>query len=165
MMLQDLGQYDEAARSCARTRILTRNNYWGALTTSWLEYGRGDLPEALRWSGEAATLEPGHSFITFYRIELMLMLRLVEQAREAARQIVTTDEAHLQLMRASLELAEHGPAGLRAYLDDSGTAALSSPNRARRCRTALPRRGRPEEGAGGSRCVARGTGLQGNRLV
>ena len=33
-------------------------------------------------------------------------------------------------MRASLELAEHGPAGLRAYLDDSGTAALSSPNRA-----------------------------------
>ena len=128
MMLQDLGQYDEAARSCARTRILARDNYWGALTTSWLEYGRGDLAEALRWSGEAATLEPGQSFVAFYSIDLMLTLRLVEQARAAARQIVTTDEANLQLMRASLELAEHGPAGLRAYLDDAGTAALSNPN-------------------------------------
>ena len=127
MNLQDLGQYDEAARSCARTRILARDNYWGAYTTSLLEYGRGDLSEALRWSGEAAALEPGQGFIAFYRIDLMLMLRLVEQARAAARQIVTTDEASLQQMRASLELAEHGPAGLRAYLDDAGTAALSSP--------------------------------------
>ena len=58
----------------------------------------------------------------------MLSLRLVEQAREALRHIVTTDEARMQLMRASVELAEHGPAGLRAYLDDSGTAALSSPS-------------------------------------
>jgi len=128
MMLQDLGQYDEAARSCARTRMLARDNYWGALTTSWLEYGRGDLPEALRWSGEAATLAPSQSYIAFYRIDLMLTLRLVEQARAAARQIVTTDEARLQEMRASLELAEHGPAGLRAYLEDAGTAALSNPN-------------------------------------
>jgi TolB-like protein/DNA-binding winged helix-turn-helix (wHTH) protein len=128
MMLQDLGQYDEAARSCARTRMLARDNFWGALTTSWLDYGRGDLSEALRWSGEAAALEPSQSFIAFYRVDLMLTLRLVEQARAAAREIVTTDEARLQEMRASLELAEHGPAGLRAYLEDAGTAALSNPN-------------------------------------
>ena len=96
MMLQDLGQYDEAARSCARTRILARDNYWGAFATSWLEYGRGDLPEALRWSGEAASprARPERRRVLPHR--LMLMLRLVEQARAASRQIVTTDEASLQ---------------------------------------------------------------------
>ncbi len=128
MMLQDLGQFDEAARSCTRTRILARENYWGAFATAWLEYGRGDLPEALRWSGDALALEPSQSGIAFNRIDWMLMLRLVEQARAASRQIVTTDEASLQAMRASLELAEHGPAGLRAYLDVAGTAALSKAN-------------------------------------
>jgi len=127
LMLQDLGQNDEAARACNRTRTLTRDNHWGAFITAWLEYGRGNLLEALHWSTEAANLEPGQAAPAFFRIEVMLMLRLVEQAREALKQIVTTDEARMQLMRASVELAEHGPAGLRAYLDDSGKAALSSP--------------------------------------
>jgi tetratricopeptide (TPR) repeat protein len=128
LMLQDLGQNDEAARACARTRTLTRDNHWAAFITAWLEMGRGDLLAALHWSTEAANLEPGQAAPAFFRIEVMLMLRLVEQAREALRQIVTTDEARIQLMRASVELAEHGPAGLRAYLDDSGKAALSSPS-------------------------------------
>ena len=128
LTLQDLGQNDEAARACARTRALTRDNHWGADVTSWLEYGRGDLLESVRWSTEAARLEPGQAASAFFRIEMMLMLRLVAQSREALRQIVTTDEARMQMMRASVELAEHGPAGLRAYLDDSGTAALSSPS-------------------------------------
>lgn len=127
LMLQDLGQYDEAVRACARTRMLNRDNYWVPFVTSWLESGRGNLLEALRLSTEAASLEPGQGAPAFYRIDLMLTLRLVEQAREALRHIVTTDEAREQLMRANVELAEHGPAGLRAYLDDSGTAALSSP--------------------------------------
>jgi TolB-like protein/DNA-binding winged helix-turn-helix (wHTH) protein/Tfp pilus assembly protein PilF len=126
LMLMDLGQYDDAAPACARMRTLTRNNHWGAFVTSWLENGRGDLLEALHWSTEAARIEPGQAAPAFYRIEIMLTLRLVEQAREALRHIVTTDEARMQLMRANVELAEHGPAGLRAYLDDSGTAALSS---------------------------------------
>lgn len=127
MMLLDLGQNDEAARACARTRMLNRDNYWVPLVTSWLELGRGDLLEALRLSTEAAQLAPGEGGPAFARIDVMLMLRLVEQARAAMRQIVTTDEARVQLMRANVELAEHGPAGLRAYLDDSGTTALSSP--------------------------------------
>jgi TolB-like protein/DNA-binding winged helix-turn-helix (wHTH) protein/tetratricopeptide (TPR) repeat protein len=127
MMLQDLGQNDEAARACARTRMLNRDNYWVPFVTSWLEYGRGDLLEALRLSTEAAKLAPGEGGPAFARIEYMLALRLVEQSRAALRQIVTTDDARVQLMRANVELAEHGPAGLRAYLDDSGKAALSSP--------------------------------------
>jgi len=126
LMLQDLGQNDDAARACARMRTLTRNNHWGAFVTSWLELGRGDLLEALRWSTEAARLEPGQAAPLFFNIDVMLTLRLVAQAREALRHIVTSDEARMQLMRANVELAEHGPAGLRAYLDDSGTAALSS---------------------------------------
>lgn len=127
MMLQDLGQSDEAARACARTRILNRDNYWVPYVTSWLELARGDLLEALRWSTEAAKLAPGEGGPAFARIDVLLTLRLVEQARAALSQIVTTDEARMQLMRANVELAEHGPAGLRAYLDDSGTTALSSP--------------------------------------
>jgi TolB-like protein/DNA-binding winged helix-turn-helix (wHTH) protein len=128
LMLLDLGQNDEAARACARTRTLTRDNHWGTLVTAWLENARGDPLEALRWSTEAVRLEPGQAAPAFFRIDMMLMLRLVEQARDALRHIVTTDEARMQLMRAHVELAEHGPAGLRAYLDDSGTAALSSPS-------------------------------------
>src|SRR6188768_827179 len=54
LMLQDLGQNDEAARACNRTRTLTRDNHWGAFITAWLEYGRGNLLEALHWSTEAA---------------------------------------------------------------------------------------------------------------
>ena len=128
LMLLELGQNDEAARACERTRMLTRNSYWGAFVTSWLENGRGDLLESLRWSSEAARLAPSDAAPAFYRIDLMLKLRLVEQAREALRNMVSADEARMQLMRANVELAEHGPAGLRAYLDDSGTAALSSPS-------------------------------------
>jgi len=128
LMLLDLGQNDEAARACARMRTLTRNNHWGAYITSWLEVGRGDLLEALRWSNEASRLEPGQAAPAIFRIEIMLTLRLVAQARETLQQIVTTDEARIQIMRAFIELDEHGPAGLRAYLDDSGTAALSSPS-------------------------------------
>jgi len=128
LMLQDLGQNDEAARACARTRSLTRDSHWAAFITAWLENGRGNLLEALHWSTEAINLEPGQAAPAFFRTQVMLTLRLVAQAREALRQIVTTDEARMQLMRASVELAEHGPAGLRAYLDDSGTAALSSPS-------------------------------------
>lgn len=128
LMLQDLGQNDEAARACARTRTLTRDNYWGAYVTSWLELGRGDLLEALRWSTEAARLAPGEAAPAFDRIDALLALRLVAQAREALRHIVSTDDARMQLMRATVELAEHGPAGLLAYLDDSGTTALSSPS-------------------------------------
>ena len=111
------------ARVCERSLATTtgvRSSRAGSKTA------RGDLLEALRWSTEATRLEPGDAGPAFYRIEVMLTLRLVEQAREALRHIVTTDEARMQVMRAKVELAEHGPAGLRAYLDDSGTAALSS---------------------------------------
>ena len=34
LMLQDLGQNDDAARACARMRTLTPNNHWGAFVTS-----------------------------------------------------------------------------------------------------------------------------------
>ena len=70
-------------------------------------------------------LAPNQGTLAFYRIDLMLSLRLVSEARAVAKQIVTPDEARVRLLQASLELAEHGPAGLRAYLQESGTSALT----------------------------------------
>jgi tetratricopeptide (TPR) repeat protein len=125
IVLQDLGKFDEAARACARARDLKPDSYWPRLVTSWLERGRGDLLEALRWNGEAMRIAPNQGTLAFHRIDLMLSLRLVSEARGVARQIVTSDEARARLLQASLELAEHGPAGLRAYLQESGTAALT----------------------------------------
>jgi DNA-binding winged helix-turn-helix (wHTH) protein/TolB-like protein/tetratricopeptide (TPR) repeat protein len=125
MMLLDLGQFAEAERACARARDLDATNYWPSFVTSWVELGRGDLFEALRWSQVASKLGPNQGTIAFNSIDLMLALRLVSEARAVARTIVTPDEARVRLYQASIELAEHGPAGLRAYLRESGTAALT----------------------------------------
>jgi TolB-like protein/DNA-binding winged helix-turn-helix (wHTH) protein len=125
MLLQDMAKFDEAERACARARDLDPERYWPRLVTSWLERSRGNLLEALRWSGEAMRLAPNQGTLAFYRIDLMLSLRLVSEARAVAKQIVTPDEARVRLLQASLELAEHGPAGLRAYLQESGTSALT----------------------------------------
>jgi TolB-like protein/DNA-binding winged helix-turn-helix (wHTH) protein len=125
MVLQDMAKFDEAERACARARDLDPEKYWPRLVTSWLERSRGNLLEALRWSGDAMRLAPNQGTLAFHRIDLMLSLRLVAEARTVAKQIVTRDEARVQLYQASLELAEHGPAGLRAYLKESGTSALT----------------------------------------
>jgi len=114
--LQDLGQFDEAARACARTRELAPDSAWGPFVTSWLENGRGDLPEAIRWTIAANTLEPSNAPIVYYRIDLLLTLHLIEPARSAASTLGTTDEARVRLIQASLALAEHGHAGLANYL-------------------------------------------------
>ncbi|MBC8028194.1 MAG: winged helix-turn-helix domain-containing protein [Steroidobacteraceae bacterium] len=125
MVLQDLGQFAEAARACTRARDLDSTNYWPSMVTSWLEVSRGDLFEALRWSEAASKLDPNEGRIVFHSIDLMLSLRLVSEARATARTMVTPDEARVRLYQASIELAEHGPAGLRTYLRESGTAALT----------------------------------------
>jgi DNA-binding winged helix-turn-helix (wHTH) protein/TolB-like protein/tetratricopeptide (TPR) repeat protein len=125
MVLQDLGHFTEAERACARARELNPTSDWPSYVTSWLEASRGNLFDALQWSQAASDLSPNNGVLAFHKIDLMLALRLVSEARAAARSIVTSDEAQVRLYQASLELAEHGPAGLRAYLQESGTAALS----------------------------------------
>jgi TolB-like protein/DNA-binding winged helix-turn-helix (wHTH) protein/tetratricopeptide (TPR) repeat protein len=126
--LQELGRYDEAERACARTRELQSDSHWGPFVTSWLETGRGNLPEAIRWTEEASRLAPAQAAVANYRIELLLSLRLAEQAREAARRIATTDEARMQLILASLALSEGGRDGLRAHLARAGTLDLTDMN-------------------------------------
>jgi DNA-binding winged helix-turn-helix (wHTH) protein/TolB-like protein/Flp pilus assembly protein TadD len=125
MLLQDLGQFAEAARACARARELAPTNYWPSFVTSWLEVSRGDLYEGLVWGEAAAKMDPNEGRLAFNNIDLMLSLRLVSEARAAASAVVTSDEARVRLYQASIELAEHGPAGLREYLRESGTAALT----------------------------------------
>jgi len=127
IQLQELGQFDEAARACARTRELAPENVWGLFVTSWLEDGRGDIPEAIRWTREASKLEPSNASIVLYRIDLLLMLHLVAPARAAASDLGTTDEARERLIQASLALAERGRDGLKAYLSREGTEALDVP--------------------------------------
>jgi tetratricopeptide (TPR) repeat protein len=160
LMLQDLGQNDEAARACTRTRILTRDNHWGAFITAWLEMGRGNLLQALHWSTEAANLEPGQAAPAFFRIEVMLMLRLVEQAREALRQIVTTDEARMQLMRAERGARRAWTGGLARLSGRFGDRRHCRALGGRGCDAALSRRGRSQECAPGPRRAARRAGYQ-----
>jgi len=127
VQLQDLGQFDEAARACARARELAPDSAWGPFVTSWLENGRGDLPEAIRWTIEANKLEPSNASILFYRIDLLLTLHLIEPARAAASTLGTTDEARARLIQASIAFAEHGHAGLANYLAQVGTDAIDAP--------------------------------------
>jgi tetratricopeptide (TPR) repeat protein len=124
-VLQDLGHFAEAELACQRARALSSKDYWPSYVTSWLEVSRGNLFDALQWSQVASDLAPNDGALAFNRIDLMLALRLVSEARVVAQSVVTSDEAQVRLYQASLELAEHGPAGLRAYLQESGTAALS----------------------------------------
>jgi tetratricopeptide (TPR) repeat protein len=128
IQLQELGKFDEAARACARARELAPDSAWGPFVTSWLEDGRGDLPEAIRWTMEANKLEPSNASIVYYRIDLLLKLRLIEAARSAASALGTTDESRARLIQASLALAEHGQAGLMDYLGHLGAGAIEDPS-------------------------------------
>jgi len=118
--LQELGRFDEAERACARARELGPDNYWGSFVTSWLKYGRGDLPEAINWANVASKIEPSQSDIAYWRIELLLNLGLPEQARESVAMLATTDDIQTWRINASLALLEHGQAGLRAFLERGG---------------------------------------------
>jgi len=127
IQLQELGQFDEASRACARSRQLAPESAWGPLVTSWLEDGRGDLPEAIRWTNEAIKLEPSNASIVFSQIDLLLTLNLIEPARAAATRLGTTDEARARLIQASLALAEHGQAGLKNYLENVSIDSVDEP--------------------------------------
>jgi tetratricopeptide (TPR) repeat protein len=127
IQLQELGQFDEAARACARARELGPDSPWGPLVTSWLEDGRGDLPEAIRWTIAANKLEPSNANIVFWQIELLLGLHLIGPAREAASTLGTKDEARSRLIQASLALAENGQAGLKNYLANVSIESVNEP--------------------------------------
>ena len=126
IQLQELGKFDEAA-VLRPARELAPDNAWGQFVTSWLEDGRGNLPEAIRWTIEANKLEPSNASIVIYRIDRLLMLHLIESARSAASTLGTTDEARARLIQANLALAESGQAGLKNYLAHVGTDALDVP--------------------------------------
>ena len=127
LMLQDLGQNDDAARACARMRTLTRNNHWGAFVTSWLETAawRPAGSAALEHRGRKARARPGGSGVLPHRSHA----HAADWSSRRAKRCGTSSRLtrhECSSCAPNVELAEHGPAGLRAYLDDSGTAALSS---------------------------------------
>ena len=57
-----------------RARELGPDNFWGPFVTSWLKYGRGDIPEGIRWTGTRPRIEPSQSLVAYYRIEFLLIL-------------------------------------------------------------------------------------------
>jgi len=122
--LQELGLFDEAERACARARGLAPDNFWGPFVTSWLKYGRGDIPQAIHWTNEANRIEPSQSGVAYYRIEFLLILGLTAEARETSSQLVTNDDVRTWRNSASLALIEHGQTGLRAFLQREGNVKL-----------------------------------------
>ncbi len=118
--LQQLGRFDEAERACERARELGPENYWGPFVTSWLKYARGDLPEAIHWTDVANKIEPSQSGVAYYRLELLLILGLIEQARDTASRLATTDDVRTWRISATLALIEKGRAGLHAFLERGG---------------------------------------------
>jgi transcriptional activator of cad operon len=117
--LEDLAQYDEAAKACERARVLQPDSAPVADRLSWLAESQGRIDVALRWNAESLKLEPGDDF-QFYatRAKLFLSLGLaaparsvVQLGRNATRK---EDEANAALVR--VVFLEGGKEALSSYV-------------------------------------------------
>jgi tetratricopeptide (TPR) repeat protein len=53
LALQDMARFQEAQQACEHARALEPASPWPVVTTSWLEWSRGNLKQALDWNGQA----------------------------------------------------------------------------------------------------------------
>lgn len=123
--LIDLAEFAEAGEACARARSLDSTNMWGPLATSWLERAQGNTVEAIRWIDEARTLAPDDTWLADQKIELLLTLGKVDEARAVLRDTAGGDGFFSRAREASVVSAAGGPQALAAWMADSGIARFA----------------------------------------
>lgn len=133
LALQDLAQYDEAARACERARALDAQSEWPFTVTALLADARGRIDEALRWNKTALERSPNLTANLVRRGEWLLTLGLTDQAQgeyQKAVESVTGDarqDAHVLNLGFQLALARGGAAALRAELAATRIEAATAP--------------------------------------
>ncbi len=130
--LEDLAQYEDAAKACERARVLRPGSALAADGLTWLAESRGRIDEALRWNAETLKAEPSDEFEFYWtRSDLFLSVGLPAPARAAAElgRSATKDEDSANAALARVVYCEAGAEALRSHLQsvhlDQSPHALS----------------------------------------
>ena len=127
--LTDMARFDEAEAACAHARALAPSGSWAYVATSWLDWARGRIPDALRWNAFALKASPDEFDLYDDRANLFLTLNMPAEARailEHARLAIGNDE-RIGLLRAAVSFYEGGATALRSQLAAGHFDSSSSP--------------------------------------
>ena len=114
----DMARFDEAELACAHARALAPGSSWALVASSWLDWARGRIDDALQWNAQALKASPNEFTLYKDRSNLLLSLGLPAPARaalERSRQAAPSDEA-LAVRLALISYYEGGAPALREQL-------------------------------------------------
>ena len=114
----DMARFDDADLACARARTLAPESSWALVATSWLDWARGRIDDALKWNALALKASPNEFTLYKDRSNLLLSLGLPASARatlEQARPSAPSDEA-VAVRLALIGYYEGGVPALRSQL-------------------------------------------------
>ena len=128
--LTDMSRFDEAELACTQARALAASGSWAYVTTSWLEWARGRIDEALKWNSLALKASPNELDLYDDRVSLLLTLGRAAEARETmvrAHEAVGDNE-RIAARLAQVSYYEGGDAALRAQLQTTSLDSSTSAN-------------------------------------
>jgi TolB-like protein/DNA-binding winged helix-turn-helix (wHTH) protein len=125
MGLVEMAQYAEARAACERARGLEPSHFWGPLATSWIARAQGQTEDALKWVEAARELAPADRQVADQKIELLLTLGKIAEARELQDQMPADDSFTGLSRQGLLVFAAGGPAELKAWLAQRDAPALA----------------------------------------
>jgi tetratricopeptide (TPR) repeat protein len=133
LALQDLAQYDEAARACERARAFEPQSEWSFTATALLASARGRIDEALEWNRAALERSPNLTSALVQRGEWLLTLGLTDEAQteySKARESLQGDarqDAHILNLGFRLAFARGGARALRAEIAATPVESVAAP--------------------------------------
>ena len=125
MELVDLGEFEQAQTACERARHLEPTNLWGPFATAFIARAQGDTQDALKWVEMARELAPADAAVADQKIDLLLTLGRIDEARAAAKEL-PADGGFFSMARAgNIAFAEGGAGALKAWLDSHDATKLA----------------------------------------
>jgi transcriptional activator of cad operon len=117
--LTDMARYDEAELACMHARALAPNASWAYVASSWLEWARGRIDEALKWNALAIKSSPNEFDLYDDRANLLLTLGFAAEARQTIEtgRAATGNDEHAAVRGAEMSYYEGGIPALRARMD------------------------------------------------
>jgi transcriptional activator of cad operon len=123
--LTDMARLDEADRACARARALAPDVSWAYVASSWLDWERGRIDDALKWNALAIKLSPNEFGLYKDRYTLLLILGLTGDARATLERATpaANNADSIAVRMAQISYYEGGVSALRAQIGATGIAA------------------------------------------